>query len=276
MSFSTILKSEIDSLAIGTFDGFHRGHRELFSNLSNSGAVLIIEKEYQTYLLPKRFKHLFTDLPILYYKLSEIEDLSGKEFIDLLQRTFPKLKRVVVGYDFLFGKGRSSSVENLKTLFSGEVTVVDEVVYNGISVHSKEIRKRLESGDIKSANRLLNRNFSIIGKQIKGQGIGAKSLFPTINLDISDFSLPKSGVYRSFTKLNGIRYRSITFLGHRLTTDGKLSLETHLLQEFQDDYNRASVEIEFLDYIRENRTFDSLKSLKEAIQKDIAVARSDF
>lgn len=272
---SSIISEKVTNLAIGTFDGFHRGHQELFKNLDKSGAVLIIEKDYSNYLIPKQHKSHFLKLPIYYYKLNEIMSLNGDGFVKLLLNNFPNLQKVVIGYDFFFGKDRKCSIKDLKRLFNGDLKVVDEVIYCGISVHSKAIRQLLESGKIETANRLLDRNYSIIGKRVKGQGIGSKELVPTINLTTDNFFLPKSGVYSSRTLINGISYKSISFLGHRLTTDGELSLETHILEDFNECKNNI-VEVQFIEFIRANRKFSLLSLLKEQIEKDIEVAKASL
>jgi riboflavin kinase/FMN adenylyltransferase len=267
LSFSTI-SERVTNLAIGTFDGFHRGHRELFRNLDSDGAILIIEKSYPNYLLPKEFKSRFVEQPIYYYQLSEIMKLNGVEFIDLLLSNFPKLQKIVVGYDFHFGYNRNCLAEDLKRVFRGDVHIVDEVQFQNISVHSKAIRELLEGGDIEMANRFLNRNYSIIGNRVKGQGIGSRELVPTINLSTNSFFLPKSGVYSSRTVINGFSYKSISFLGHRYTTDGELSLETHILESFEE-CRSDEIEVQFIEFIRENRKFKSLSELKKQIERDI-------
>lgn len=262
-------KTEVKSLAIGCFDGFHRGHTELLKRLCKKGALLIIESKDEKLTLKREN---FTNLAIFYYYLDEIRDLSAKEFILLLSKEFPNLERLIVGYDFKFGKDRSSSAKDLKALFSGDVVIVDEFIYNGISVHTRVIKELLRCGDIKKANELLGRNFEIFGKIIKGQGLGAKKLFATLNLKpyLGQF-LPKSGVYTTLAKFNSKSYKSVTFIGDRVSTDGKFSIETHILEPFSATPKNLS--IEFISYIRENQKFDDLGELKSQISKDISKAK---
>ena len=260
---------EVKALAIGRFDGFHRGHTELFSYLGEGGALAVI-KTNGLKITPNQKK--FTNLEIFTYELESMKDLSGEKFIDKLMEEFPNLKRIVVGYDFKFGKNRSFSAEDLKDLFSGEVVIVDEFKLNKTSVHTKEIKTLLKLGNITKANNLLGRNFEILGKVIKGQGLGAKKLYPTINLEISnDQFLPKDGVYLTYANFQDRRFKSLSFIGTRLSTDGKFSIETHILEEFYS--TPEFINLEFVEFLRDNAKFENLNDLKTQISKDIKRAK---
>ena len=267
-------KSNITSIAIGGFDGMHIAHQELFKNLDENGAIISIESGYAN-LTPKRYRQEYCKYPIFYYNLDEIKHLEGIEFIDLINKEFVNLKRVVVGYDFCFGKNRKYCVKELKRLFLGEVIVIEEIKHKGIGVHSRIIREYLKNSQIEFANELLGKEYKIYGHQIKGQGLGAKNFVPTINLKVEEFLLPKDGVYITKTILNDIEYNSITFLGHRVSTDGSYAVETHILNEDipQKDY---ITQIKFLKKIRENLKFDSFEELKQQIENDIKKASNFF
>lgn len=274
-NFSTLVnKNTITSLAIGGFDGMHSAHQELFKQLDNNGAILSIESGYAT-LTPKKYRQEYSKYPIYYYVLDEIKHLEGNKFIDLLKEEYPKLKKIVVGFDFCFGKNRGYCIEQLKDIFEGEVVVIDEFKIDNISVHSRTIREYISNGDLITANKLLNKEYKIYGTQIKGQGLGAKSFVPTINLEVEDFLLPQTGVYISKTILNDIEYNSITFLGHRVTTDGSYAIETHVFDEdiINDDYE---IEIKFYKKLRDNKKFDTYEELKMRILLDIKEAKEYF
>ena len=274
-NFSTLVnKNTITSLAIGGFDGMHAAHQELFKQLDSNGAILSIESGYAT-LTPKKYRQEYSSYPIYYYVLDEIKHLEGNKFIELLKQEYPKLKRLVVGFDFCFGKNRGYCIEQLKDIFDGEVIVVDEFQIDNISVHSRTIREYISNGDLKTANKLLNKEYKIYGTQIKGQGLGSKSFVPTINLKVEDFLLPQEGVYITKTILNDIEYNSITFLGHRVTTDGSYAIETHIFDEniINDDYE---IEIKFFKKLRDNKKFESFEELKEQILNDIKKAKEYF
>jgi riboflavin kinase / FMN adenylyltransferase len=221
-------KNTITSIAIGGFDGMHSAHQELFKNLDDNGAILSIESGYAN-LTPKRYRQEYSIYPIYYYVLENIRHLEGHEFIKLVKEEFPNLKKIVVGFDFCFGKDRKYCIEKLKELFNGEVLVIDEIKIDEIPVHSRIIREYLKDGNIKMANKLLGKEYKIYGQQIKGQGLGSKSFVPTINLKVDEFLLPQEGVYITKTILDSKEYNSISFLGHRVTTDGSYAVETHIL-----------------------------------------------
>lgn len=267
-------KSTITSIAIGGFDGMHIAHQELFKNLNKNGAIVSIESGYAN-LTPKRHRQEYSIYPIYYYVLENIRHLEGHEFIHLLKEEFPNLQKIVVGYDFCFGKNRKYCVNDLKKLFDGEVVVIEEIKLDGIGVHSRVIREFISEGNIELANKLLGKDYKIYGLQIKGQGLGSKNFVPTINLSVEEFLLPKEGVYITKTVLNDIEYNSITFLGHRATTDGTFAIETHILNEniINKDY---TTQIKFIKKIRDNLKFDSFEKLKEQIDYDIRSAENFF
>lgn len=267
-------KNTITSIAIGGFDGMHSAHQELFKNLDEHGAIVSIESGYAN-LTPKSFRQEYSIYPIYYYVLENIKHLEGDEFIKLIKEEFPNLKKIVVGFDFCFGKNRRYCTQKLKELFNGDVLVIDEIKIDDIPVHTRIIREYLKDGDIKTANKLLGKEYKIYGQQITGQGLGAKNFVPTINLRVDEFLLPKEGVYVTKTVLDNIEYNSITFLGHRVTTDGSYAIETHIIDEDIKNNNYCT-QIKFYEKIRDNKKFDSFEELKNQIFDDIKLARNFF
>ena len=267
-------KNEITSIAIGGFDGMHIAHQELFKNLDDNGAIVSIESGYAN-LTPKKYRQEYSIYPIFYYILEDIRHLEGCEFIKLLKQEFPNLKRIVVGFDFCFGKDRKYCIEKLKEFFDGEVIVIEEIKLDNIAVHSRIIRDYIKNGDIKMANKLLGKEYKIYGQKIKGQGLGTKSFVPTINLKVDEFLLPNEGVYITKTILDEVEFNSITFLGHRLTTDGSYAVETHILDENIENKDYR-IQIKFYEKSRENKKFDNFEELKNQILEDINLAKNYF
>ena len=267
-------KNTITSIAIGGFDGMHIAHQELFRNLDVNGAILSIESGYAN-LTPKRYRQEYSIYPIFYYVLENIRHLEGCEFIKLLKEEFPNLKKIVVGFDFCFGKDRKYCIEKLKTLFDGEVLVIDEIKIDNIAVHSRIIRDYLKNGNIKMANKLLGKEYKIYGQKIVGQGLGSKSFVPTINLKVDEFLLPNEGVYITKTILDELEFNSITFLGHRLTTDGSYAVETHILDKDIENKDYTT-QIKFCQKLRDNKKFDTFEELKNQILNDIKSAKNYF
>lgn len=264
------LVNQIKSIAIGSFDGLHRGHQALISQVE---AIVIIERN-GGYLTPGHNRSYFTDKICCFYHFEKIKGLTPETFVAKLVEDFPHLEKIVVGYDFHFGKAKAGNTEVLKKLFEGEVVVVDQVTYEDIPVHSRMIKQYLKEGDIKMANALLGREFEIEGEVISGQGLGKKELVPTINLFVEHYQLPLEGVYATRTKVADRWYESVTFIGHRMSTDGSHAVETHLLDVHIDqDELVAPIKIAFVRSIRQNRKFEGLDALKEQIMKDIDQAK---
>jgi len=263
--------NKIDSVAIGGFDGMHAAHQYLFQELSENGAVLAIETGYAD-MTPGGHRQDHTHFPLFYYDLDDIKGLSGEEFIAKLKIDFPKLNKIVVGFDFHFGNKRSCDSFDLKELFDGEVIVVDEVKMDGVAVHSHKIRKLLEKGKLEKANLYLGYNYQLKGSVVAGQGVGKEKLVPTINIETLGYRLPKEGVYATMTRLDDDKlYPSVSFIGQRQITDNTFAIETHILDKEVSASQKA--DISFLHYIRENRAFESFEALKKQIAQDIQEAK---
>ncbi len=271
-SSTTFKNEEIDSIAIGGFDGIHIGHQALISKLTSNGLLVIIDKGNAS-LTPSIYRCKYVNKKCLFLPLEDIKHLEANEFIDFIKSRFVNLKKIVVGYDFKFGKYRKGDAYTLKEEYSClDVDIVDEVIIDGLSVHSRTIKNFIKDNKIEEANRLLGRYYSVEGSVIKGQGLGKKELFATLNLDVKEFLIPSNGVYASFSKIGDKEYPSVTFIGNRISVDNKFSIETHILDENIDKVVDI-VEIYFVGYIRRNKKFDTLNDLKKEISSDIKQAK---
>jgi len=268
---SGIKKDAIQSLCIGGFDGMHIAHQFLIKQCEGAGALLVIENGFAN-LTPNTAREKFTTLPIFYLKLSTIKHLSASEFIQQLLKQFPALCHIVVGYDFRFGKERRADAAQLKQMKHCDVTIVDEIKCNDVSVHAKTIRHLLQHEDIEQANTMLGRPYELCGEVIAGQGIGKRSLYATLNLETHDYLIPSHGVYSSKVQLENVWYESITFIGKRHSTDNRFSVEVHLLEPFK--IQPKSVCVQLFHFIRKNITFDSLEELKQQISDDITTCKT--
>jgi riboflavin kinase / FMN adenylyltransferase len=269
--FTILKKNKIDTLAIGSFDGIHLGHQQLIKKLGPNGALFVIDKD-QANITPGVKRIEYSKHPCMFYHFLKLKGLSGKEFVALLKKEFVNLKKIVVGYDFMFGLNRSCVAQDLHTLFDGEVEIIKEFIYKGVSVHSSVIRKLICEGKIAEANSFLGREFSISGEVVSGQGLGKKRLYPTINIKIKDYVLPKDGVYATRTRIGSKIYDSVSFVGKRVSTDDSFAVETHIL-DLDISLTPKSVEIFFVKHLRENIKFDTLERLKTQIGQDIQEAK---
>jgi len=275
-SSTTLQNEQIRTLAIGGFDGIHRGHQALLSRLESDGALLVVDKGFSPALTPGGARCRHTRHPCFFLDFEAIRDLEAEQFIDRLKETFPALRKIVVGYDFRFGKGRRGDVALLRERSGLEVEVIEEQSLDGVSIHAATIRRLIAEGKIEKANRLLGRPYSVEGKIVKGQGLGKKALYPTFNLDTGDFLLPAEGVYISTVRIGEARYPSVTFVGKRLSTDAAFSVETHVLSHLPEGSEPKEAEIFFMKFLRHNKRFDTLSALKKQIGEDILRAKAFF
>ena len=259
-----LYNNTIKSIAIGSFDGLHKAHQTLIEQVE---AIVIIERN-SGYLTPGYKRANYTSKICCFYHFDKIRSLSAQDFVFKLKEDFPSLEKIVVGYDFAFGKDKSGNAESLKILFDGEVSIVKEVSYETTPVHSRTIKAYLKEGNVSMVSALLGRDYCIEGKVIQGQGLGKKELVATLNLDVEAYQLPIEGVYATRTKIQGLWLDSVSFLGHRLTTDGSYAVETHI---FEQDLGQivGNISIEFVSFLRENRKFKTLDDLAQQINEDI-------
>ena len=225
-------REEVRAVAIGNFDGMHLGHQKLFERLGEQGAIIVILAGGGTKLTPFASRQAFTNKKIFYCDLRAIKSLSGGEFIALLRQNFINLQKIVVGEDFRFGRDRAWGVEFLRREFHGQTCVVGEFCLSGGGVHSSRIKELLSRGQCEEAAELLGRDYELCGRIVRGQGRGAREFVATLNLEPGRFFIPKSGVYATVTSVRGARYKSVSFVGERLSTDGAFALETHILGDF--------------------------------------------
>jgi len=253
----------------------HLAHQKLFDKLDDNGGILVIQTTHAN-LSPLRHREKHTKYPIYFYPLENIKHLSGIQFIKLLKEEFPNLQKIVVGFDFHFGHLAANDTAKLRELFDGEVEIVSEYKIDDIAIHSRVIRTYLRDGNIEYANKLLGYHYNLSGLVIQGQGLGSKEFVPTINLKVTDFLIPQEGVYITRTFLNDSIYPSVSFIGHRVTTDGKFAVETSILEKKIEGVIPKNVEIEFIKKIRDNQKYEIFEDLKIQIQDDIQVALSWF
>jgi len=260
--------NKIKSIAIGSFDGIHVAHLALIDQVD---ALVIIECN-GGYLTPGYKRANFTSKVCCFYHFDVIKSLDPEAFVNMLKEDFPALETIVVGYDFHFGKNKAGNTQILESLCDKKVVIVDEVSLEDIPVHSRTIKQYLKEGNIEMANMLLGREYSIEGEIVSGQGLGKNELVATLNLNVQSYQLPFEGVYATRTKVDGKWLASVSFLGHRVSTDGNYAVETHILDNDIGEV-RGIAYIQFVAFMRKNKKFNSLDALKQQIQNDINSAK---
>lgn len=260
--------NQIRRIAIGSFDGIHLGHQALIDQVD---ALVIIERN-TGYLTPGYKRSLFTSKACCFYHFDKIKSLTPEAFVHKLEVDFPALETIVVGYDFHFGKDKAGDAQMMKTLTDKQVSIVEQVTLGETPVHSRTIKSYLREGKIELANNLLGRTYHIEGRAVPGQGLGKKELVPTINLHVEEYQLPLEGVYATRTRIDGQWLDSVSFLGHRVTTDDSYAVETHILDQKIGEVS-GEIALEFVGFIRINQKFDTLDALRKQIFDDIEAAK---
>lgn len=280
------------AIALGFFDGVHIAHQKIIKNAvdyANKNNLLPIVLSFDASPLEVLFPGKVRYITSLKEKKRIIEDMGAKveflpmsaEFLDMSPKDFIEnilvkkynMKYAVCGYDYRFGKGGSGSTNLL--IESGEklgfsTKVMDCEIMGGEKISSSRIRELILLGEIKRANELLGRNFSLSGIVCEGKHLGRKLGFPTANVFFNDLTvIPKNGVYKTLVFIDDICYNSITNTGVNPTVGGeKLRTETYI-PNFQNNLYGKEIKLSFLDFIRPEKKFENISKLKEQIRKDI-------
>ena len=196
---------------------------------------------------------------------NEMANMPKEEFINYLKEL--NIKSLVAGYDFTFGKMAEGDIRDLDKNF--EFYEVKKYIYDGVRVSTTYIRELLDSGNIKEANKLLGRNYSISGNVEYGNQKGRLIGFPTANIDYKNYFLPRGGVYKVTVEINGILYKGICNIGNNPTINYSLvkKLEVHIIDLNENIYGK-NVRINFIDRIRDEMKFSSANELIDQLNKD--------
>ena len=292
-------KKHSSILTIGTFDGVHIGHQKIIERLNQiKGHPKDKSMILTFYPHPRRVLHHGNEIKMLNTFDEKIQLLDKFDLDHLVVEPFTAefsrlsalgfvrdilvnqlyIKKLVIGYDHHFGKNREGNFEQLKEygeLYGFEVEEIPAQEIENVSVSSTKIRNAIEKGEIEKANKYLGYHYLLTGDIVKGEGLGRKINFPTINLYIKeDYKLiPKTGVYIVKTILNQQTIYGIMNIGIRPTVSGKgQTIEIHLL-DYQGDLYGLKMQIEVLKRLRDEQKFDSVEDLVLQIKKDENTAR---
>jgi len=205
--------------------------------------------------------------------------LSAEEFVKTILVDQFQIKKIIIGHDHRFGKNRSADINDLIAygkIYDFEVEQISAQEIDEVSISSTKIRKALLSGDIQLANEYLGYNYFITGTVVKGRQLGRTIGFPTANLKIEEEYklIPLNGVYIVKSHWNGKEIFGMMNIGTNPTVDGKeRTIETNFLDLEEDLYGKE-IRIYFLQRIRSEEKFDSIDTLKAAIENDKIITQS--
>lgn len=285
------------AIALGNFDGVHRGHRQvinpIFQVADSVWATVVTFNPHPQEFFTGQPRLLLTPTPEKVQQLEalgvaqvvllpfdrDLAQLSASEFVAKILVQQLQAKLVTVGADFRFGSQRGGTAGDLLSIASGfgvRVAIAPLQTCVEGKIGSSLIRKALEDGELSQANRLLGRPYSLVGVVQKGEQLGRTIGFPTANLQLPpEKFLPRQGVYRVRVDCEEIAspVLGVMNLGKRPTVDGtRQTVEVHLLDWSGDLYGQT-LTVSLEAYIRPEQKFASLDDLKAQILADCEAAR---
>jgi riboflavin kinase / FMN adenylyltransferase len=288
-------------LALGNFDGVHRGHRKILERLrrvaGERGATSVV-MTFDPH--PPRVVRPDKAPPLIMTKAQKLEALEEagvqgaaivrftrelsqwdpETFVRTVLVEWLRVSEVWVGANFLFGHDRSGNFSLLRSLgarYGFKAEKIDPVRYKDFVVSSTRVRRLVSEARVDEASALLGHPYFIDGMVVRGDQRGRAIGFPTANLCSDNELVPPHGVYATTAIIDGIVRPSITNIGTRPTVDasGRTTIETHIF-DFDRDLYGMQVRLAFVQRLRDERAFDSLDGLKSQIAADCTRARVLF
>jgi riboflavin kinase/FMN adenylyltransferase len=285
-------------VAIGNFDGIHLGHHKILQCLEKKAKEFGLFSLVLTFFphpgkilgkngikmiqslnqrIEKIKKYDIQTLLILSFD-EQFASLTGQDFIQKIVLNTLKAEAIMVGENFHFGKKREGDVSLLHRLssrFNFRICSVPSVVENGEIVSSSLIRRLLQEGKIKKANRLLGRPYEIGGEVIKGKSRGKVLGFPTANIETENEIIPQ-GVFITQTRVESKIFPSMSNIGKQPTFNQRdFNIESHII-DFDGDLYGKRIGIYFLQKIRDEIKFGSPDELTGQLEKDLEITQSYF
>jgi riboflavin kinase / FMN adenylyltransferase len=286
------------ALAIGNFDGVHRGHQALLrtargqaATLGAAAGVILFEPHPREFFQPDKPHFRLTplkrklelleqfglDVAVVLTFDAALAGLSAQEFIERIIMHALAARHVVIGYDFRFGKARRGDPEAMRR--AGDalgfgVTVVPQVGEAGEVFSSNAIRAELAQGDVAGAAQMLGHWWRVSGQVIGGFKRGTGLGFPTANIALAPGTALAHGIYAARVYADGKGYPGAAYLGTRPTFDDGAPMLEVFLFGFDGDLYGQEIAVDLVDYVRADAKFASIDALKEQIAKDCAKAQA--
>lgn len=279
--------------SIGGFDGIHLGHQALFKKAyetSNGNFQIVTFNEipkiyFNNALKPilsqeQRTQFFEEQIPknIVYLDFQSVNSMNALDFCKFLQNNL-KTTKLVIGKDFKFGNKRVGDVNTLIDYFGeNNVILLDDYLISSEKISTTKIRLFYSQGDIKNAEKYLGRPISYRGIVVKGKQLGSTIGIPTANIELNQQTeLPRFGVYAVKINVNSQVYLGCMNIGINPTVDsnGQTKIEIHIL-DFDKNIYDQQVSFELIDFIRDEKKFNSVEELKFQITTDIAEIKNNF
>ena len=284
-------------VAIGNFDGLHRGHRavidqtqNLAARLSAPAAVLTFEPHPRAYFKPDEALFELTPIALKASILAqwnvngmivlpfnaEMAATSASDFVENILIKTLGVTGIVVGHDFHFGRGREGSPDALKALGTQNnlpVEIVTPLVVGKDLASSSAIRSALAEGDVGKAARILGYRWLVRGEIIHGEKIGRTLGYPTANIRLSPNCQLKHGIYAVRLAVDGVVHTGVASYGRRPTFDNGAPLLEVFVFDFKGDLYGKTIDVEFCAFLRGERKFDGIDPLIEQMDLDSRNAR---
>jgi riboflavin kinase/FMN adenylyltransferase len=288
-------------LALGNFDGVHRGHRKILDRVCRVASERAATPLVMTFdPHPPRVVRPDKAPPLLMTTAQRLEAIDGagvhgaaivrftpelsrwepERFVQTVLVDWLRVAEVWVGANFLFGHDRAGNFSLLRVLgsrYGFKAEKIDPVRYKDFVVSSTRIRRLVSEGRVDEAGALLGHQYFIDGTVVKGDQRGRTIGFPTANLCTDNELLPPHGVYATTTTIDGIVRASVSNIGVRPTVDqsGHTTIETHVFDFGQELYG-AALRVGFVQRLRDERAFESVDALRDQIAADCGRARLLF
>lgn len=292
------IKKQGTAVALGYFDGIHLGHQAVldtalsYAEIENLVPVVMLFDVHPRKLISGNIPPMLTSedkkrdilikkgFTVVPFNFREAMNYSPERFVEKILIETLNAKVVSCGFDYHYGKGGKGNPDTLREelkKYGSKAFSMEPILLGDEVVSSTTIRKLITEGEMKKANTMLGSCFSYDFTVEKGDRLGRKLGFPTINQFFpQDFIVPKYGVYASKVFFEGKWYPSVTNVGVRPTVaKASMRSETCILG-FSGDLYGKNVEVHLIDFIREERKFPDLESLSAQVEKDIAKARKIY
>ena len=285
-------------LAIGNFDGVHRGHQALLEtaaaiarDIGAPAGAVIFEPHPREFFHPEEphfhltplkqklaiFAGLGLDVAIVLPFDAALAKLSADEFVGQVLVAGLGARHIVIGHDFFFGRNRGGTPETMQAAaqkLGFGLTIVAPVAEDGEVFSSSAIRLRLAQGDVKGAARMLGRCWRAAGTVVGGAKRGTGLGFPTANVPLPRGTALGHGIYAVRVFAGAERYEGAAYLGTRPTYDDGMPVLEVFLFDFDGDLYGREIEVEFVDFVRADRKFATSEALIAQMQRDCARARA--